>query len=1841
MRYFYSLLGRVEAFARACILCAALLLLLMGAGPADAQAPTWQMALSGSSNQPATGTSVARATATDASGNLFLTGYFTGQITFGTTMLTSAGGTDIFLAKWNTATSTWAWAVRGGGISNDQSRGVAVSGTSVFITGSYFGNGASFAGKTLSSGGTDGNMFLAKYVDNGTSAGNGWAINSESFGAEVGNGVAASGTSVYVTGFYSASGATVAGTVLTGMGRTDMFLAKYVDNGTSAGNGWAVKGGGAITDVGNGVAVNGSNVYVTGSFESKTALFAGTTLTNPGSESDIFLAKYTDNGSSVAAGWAVSAGGTSNDSGNGVAVSGTSVYITGTFTTGTTATIDGRPIPGEFNGDDMFVAKYTDQGNTTTGVWAASGGSGGDDQGLGIAVNGTGVYVTGSFLAFYARFAGTTLQNTNTSYDAFVAKYTDQGTAVGNGWATSISGTEVDTGYGLAVTGSQVFVAASSGNGAISFGNEFFAPAKAGALGQLDAGSGTWQRAEAPLQGTTSRNLATATDASGNVFVTGDFSGNVQFGTTQLSSAGKTDMFLAKWDATASAWAWAIRAGGSDTDQGLGLAVSGNNVYVTGSYYSGNTRIAGQNLEAAGFSDLFVAKYTDNGSSVGNGWVVSGGGAGFDVGNGIAVSGSSVYITGRFEKQLSIAGTTLSAAAYTDIVVAKFTDNGSSVSSSWAISEGGVGYDYGNDIAVNGSAVYVTGYFQLNPRIAGTALTGIGNNADMFLAKYLDQGTTVSNGWAVSGGGSDGDVGNAVAVRGNAVYVTGSFTSGTDARIAGTELPGAGSADIFVAKYLDLGASASDGWAVSGGGTGADIGRDLTVTGANVYVAGSFAGGTTTRIAGSNLFGSGTASTLFVARYTDQGSTVSGSLAVSGGGAGGDVAFSLALSGANIYVAGYTTPSATFGSFTLTNPAATNVNFLGRIRESAPTLTSFTPTSGYEGVSLTINGTNLTGTSLITFAGSENNTVSSGYTINAAGTQITGVIVPSGAQTGPIRLAAPGGTATSTGVFTVTPAVPNPVPTITTLSPATAPAGNPSFTLTVTGTGFVARCVVNFNGVPLPTTLVSATQLTATVPASAIATVGSYPVSVTNPSPGGGTSAAVPFSVTVPQPPVLAGFAPASGAVGATLTLTGTNLSRTSVITFSGSNATTVTSGFAVNTAGTQITGVVVPAGAQTGPISVTTPVGSATSPDVFTVINTATPVLTSLTPARAAAGAEVTVAGRNLSSITSLVVNGATVPLSAITGSTNTSFTFVVPAGATATGSLVVSTAAGSATSSGFTAELRAISASPTVNAASGARTGSVVSVVYSEPVTAPAGNLAVYSAQAGGKKRGSAAVMGNAFQFSASVGTSAPDFQPGEMIRVSVPGPVRSAGGLQAPKKVFQFTTAVGGTGRGTFLPGPPLTVGTGPEGVALGDVDGDGDLDLLSANGSSNTVSVLLNNGAGNFGTGTTVAVGAAPIYVALADVDGDSDLDLLASNFSDNTVSIRLNNGAGTFGGGQSVAVISAPHQLALGDVDGDGDLDLLAGGGVGNTVSLRLNGGDASGSNTGQFSAGQNISVSTESHGVGLADVDGDGDLDVLAASMAADVVLIKLNGGDATGSNTGLFSGSGFVTVGNGPASIATGDVDGDGDADLLTANFTDGTVSVRLNNGTGSFTTQSTVSAGHDPHDIVLGDVDADGDLDLLTTGANYSTGTNTVSIRLNGGKGTFSGGSATAVGEAPRNLAVGDVDKDGDLDVVTGNSVGNTVSVRLNGGTQVLAAQPGSPASGLTLFPNPAHRAATLTGLRPGEPVQLLDALGRQVTTATATPAGTARLTWPAGLATGIYVVRAGTQALRLTVE
>ena len=253
-----------------------------------------------------------------------------------------------------------------------------------------------------------------------------------------------------------------------------------------------------------------------------------------------------------------------------------------------------------------------------------------------------------------------------------------------------------------------------------------------------------------------------------------------------------------------------------------------------------------------------------------------------------------------------------------------------------------------------------------------------------------------------------------------------------------------------------------------------------------------------------------------------------------------------------------------------------------------------------------------------------------------------------------------------------------------------------------------------------------------------------------------------------------------------------------------------------------------------------------------------------------------------------------------------------------------------------------------------------------------------------------------------------------------------------------------------------------------VALGDVDGDGDLDAFIANRGQGH-RVWLNNGNGIF-TDSGQSLGNHDSHdVTLGDVDGDGDLDAFVANYRHGH-RVWLNDGLGIFTDSGQRLGDKRSLGVSLGDVDGDGDLDaFVANRSYGNLVWLN----DGSGTFT---KSGRKVGHNN-SEDVALGDVDGDGDLDAIVANRSPGN-LVWLNDGNGTFTDSGQSLGN-HLSLG-----VSLGDVDGDGDLDAFVANWGQGN-RVWINDGSGAFADSAQSLGIHASHDVTLGDVDGDGDLD------------------------------------------------------------------------------------------------------------------------------------------------------------
>jgi VCBS repeat protein/centrosomal CEP192-like protein len=387
---------------------------------------------------------------------------------------------------------------------------------------------------------------------------------------------------------------------------------------------------------------------------------------------------------------------------------------------------------------------------------------------------------------------------------------------------------------------------------------------------------------------------------------------------------------------------------------------------------------------------------------------------------------------------------------------------------------------------------------------------------------------------------------------------------------------------------------------------------------------------------------------------------------------------------------------------------------------------------------------------------------------------------------------------------------------------------------------------------------------------------------------------------------------------------------------------------------------------------------------------------------------------------------------------------------------------------------------------------------------------------------------------------------------VSVVNPGPGRASNAA-----FFEVTTAT----PAVAFSASTAAVGQGPAAMVAGDFNGDGKIDLAVANRAASTVSILLDNGDGTFRSHVDYPVAANPATILTGDFNNDGKLDLVVGN------SILLGNGDGTF---QPFLAVSISGALAA-DFNGDGKLDLaaLVQNGSGTVISVALGNGDGTFQppvvSATMVQPGAPASLSATA-----GDFNGDGKLDLAVASLAtygdAGSLFVHLGNGDGTFEAGSLVTNS--LSFFN-PTWVGVADLNGDGKLDLVaTSCFTRDTLAVSypvfLGKGDGTFTVAAggAAPAGNFacPASGVIADFNGDGQLDLAALNPPAPNNPsppgpddNTVSILLSNGDGSLQAPVEFPTGSLPDAAGAGDFNGDGRLDLAVANHGDNTVSIFL----------------------------------------------------------------------------------------
>lgn len=347
-----------------------------------------------------------------------------------------------------------------------------------------------------------------------------------------------------------------------------------------------------------------------------------------------------------------------------------------------------------------------------------------------------------------------------------------------------------------------------------------------------------------------------------------------------------------------------------------------------------------------------------------------------------------------------------------------------------------------------------------------------------------------------------------------------------------------------------------------------------------------------------------------------------------------------------------------------------------------------------------------------------------------------------------------------------------------------------------------------------------------------------------------------------------------------------------------------------------------------------------------------------------------------------------------------------------------------------------------------------------------------------------------------------------------------------------------------QGTDFPGAKYPIGLGGSPPEKADLDGDGAMDIVVANGvnAAANLSILYGRGDGTFEPQRELATGNQGTDLAIADVDGDGDLDIVCVALEGDEVTFHRNLGARQFADPVSTPVGDTPVAGDLGDMTGDGLLDLVTARFWDSTLEVRPGDGD------GNFGAPSTRSLSSNPSFLDLGDANGDGLIDALVTLTGDGEVAVYL------GDGAGGFGAALTLAMGSGVTRALWRDANSDGILDIVSVARNNGNVTVRMGAGNGTFGNRRVRSVGDEPQSVEVADLNGDGQPDFVVTRESTfgQLGGRITTVRGIGGEPTgvlrtFRSGSN------PQGVAIHDLDGDGFLDLAATNGIGGDVAVLL----------------------------------------------------------------------------------------
>ncbi len=363
-----------------------------------------------------------------------------------------------------------------------------------------------------------------------------------------------------------------------------------------------------------------------------------------------------------------------------------------------------------------------------------------------------------------------------------------------------------------------------------------------------------------------------------------------------------------------------------------------------------------------------------------------------------------------------------------------------------------------------------------------------------------------------------------------------------------------------------------------------------------------------------------------------------------------------------------------------------------------------------------------------------------------------------------------------------------------------------------------------------------------------------------------------------------------------------------------------------------------------------------------------------------------------------------------------------------------------------------------------------------------------------------------------------------------------------------------------------------------VAIADIDGDGKPDMIVVDRLTNTFSILQNTSTAgtiattSFAAKVDFATDSTPSSIAVGDLDGDGKLDIVVTNQFLNKINVYKNTStAGSITTASFASAVSfigdtlaLPTSVAIGDLDGDGKPDLAVTNSYSNTISIFKNQAIVNTITSTSFAASVDFATGLGPTSVAIDDFDGDGKPDIAVANYNAKTISIlrnKTTQHDSIVANS--FAAKIDFTVGLGPHSLTIGDLNNDGKLDVIVANQGSNSISVLTNTATAGTIAAASFAAkfnirtnGESPYYVAVANIDGDNKPDIIVS--NFISNKMVV-IKNNYNAGTidstaFATGVNFATGNYPFSASIADFDGDGKPDIVAPNYGNNNVSVFQN---------------------------------------------------------------------------------------